>query len=283
MFQVTAAPVGHRLSGEIVFPQQRLIETEPRLAEVIRRSRQIQAPRAISAVSDDGDSLGGLCFEPMQPLAGCAGVILSEIVHRTHLEACAFYTTENRANGLKLTIGKDVDVGKRRLVGQWPIPGPPNSRKDEHPIGPEHVEGPMKILGQPGLAYMLDHSNAGELVAAAQPAEVAIIKPPDFALVRQTFGVNAALGKVGLRITNGDSNSAYTIFASGVNNEAAPSASDIDECFSRPKFQLCAYLIHSLHLGSIEIICRVLETRTSKPCFDQAIADRNHLKHRSGN
>jgi hypothetical protein len=158
----------------------------------------------------------------MQPLAGCTGVILSEIVDGTHFETRTFRMTEHRAYGLKLAIGKDVDVAKRRLVGQRAIPGPPNPRKQNHPTWPKHLEAPVKIFAQLGLSYMFDHSDAGELVATAQLADVAIIEPSDFAPVRQTFGVNAALGKVGLRITDGDSNSTYTIFASRVNNEGAP-------------------------------------------------------------
>src|SRR5579862_1102585 len=127
--------------------------------------------------------------------------MLAQILDISYFEAAFFRDIEHMRDGDQFAVWEDIGVGESGFPRSGPIAGPSDTVIQKDSARPQHLKCTLEILGQLGLAHMLDHADTHQLVIAPSFLKVAIIEEPNFASVRESFPLNTFSCEIKLMFT----------------------------------------------------------------------------------
>ena len=124
---------------------------------------------------------------------------------------------------------------------------------------PKQAEGLLEIFLQPGLAHVLEHPHADQLVVAFRRIEFPIVAHFDPATVGKSGPADPFVCQLGLGLVQRDPVGLDAVLPRRVEGQSSPSASDVEQAFAPLQPQLPADVVQLPFLGGIQVVAGVRE------------------------
>src|SRR6266540_2197070 len=113
---------GRRAAGAVpLLAREHLVEPDGAGLEGHGRARQIQEPRAVGALADDGARLVGAGAQTLHPVAAGPRVVQPEVLDVQDLPARALHLAHGLGEGGEVQVREDVVEEEVRLAGPLPV------------------------------------------------------------------------------------------------------------------------------------------------------------------
>src|SRR5665213_2439512 len=235
---------------------QGLVDGQRPDAEGHRGTREIETPHQRTLLAADAHGLIPVGAQPLGPLRQRHLVVLSQRLHVAHLEAGTLVGADHQADVLELTVGKH-----ERVVEGRSVPDPGGALRDAvdecAAAGANGTVDRIRVDTELGTANVLDHADRRHGVVHA--TFVTIISESNLDSILEAALADASAPLLDLGRAQQDADSAHAVVFGGVNDQAPPSAADVEKAFASLQAQLPADELELAGLGAVEVICRCLE------------------------
>ena len=132
---------------------------------------------------------------------------------------------------------------------------------EHQPAGLEDAPDLAEVARVVGDAYVLEHSDAGDLVEKPVFGQVEVIEQLHAHAVAETELGDFRLDVIVLILRQRDAECVDAVALRGAKDQRTPAAADVEELLARVQHQLAADVIELLHLGLVERIRLAAEIR----------------------
>src|SRR5258708_22351043 len=222
---------------------EHLVDLRTRGFEVQRRRRHVQAPNARPPGSDLRDGSGPHRFEIAHPGPQRECVVLAQALDVPGLEIGALHPRAHAPDFVQLAVGEHITVDEaapresRPLAGR---PGPGDAVVQHAAARAYQPAQRREVLVELRRAHVFEHSDRADRVEGSV-AHVAVILHPDLDPILQSGLSNCAPGPLGLALREGHADGAHAMVLRGVDDHAAPAATDIEQAHARLGAELAAH------------------------------------------
>src|SRR6266542_1113710 len=253
---------GRRAAGAVpLLAREHLVEPYGAGLEGHGRARQIQKPRAVGALADDGARLVGAGAQTLQPVAAGPRVVQPEVLDVQDLPARALHLGHGLGEGGEVPVREDVVEEEVRLAGPLPVELVVDAVVEIEPAVVEQATDAAEEGGIVRDPHMLDDPDGRDLVVTRVGRDVAPVTVFHETAAREPFSSDALSRPLGLGPRERDAVGAHAVVLGGPHREAPPPAPDVEQALAGLEPELAADQIELVLLGLLELAVGVTVVR----------------------